>query len=27
VTVGVLWRVSGHTGASAVFGWGVGFGL
>ena len=27
LTLGVLWRVSGHTGASAVFGWGVGFGL
>jgi hypothetical protein len=27
VTLGVLWRVSGHGGASAVFGWGVGFGL
>jgi hypothetical protein len=27
VTLGVLWRVSGHEGASAVFGWGVGFGL
>ena len=27
LTLGVLWRVSGHEGASAVFGWGVGFGL
>ncbi len=27
LTLGVLWRVSGHTGASAVLGWGVGFGL
>jgi hypothetical protein len=27
LTLGVLWRVSGHAGASAVFGWGVGFGL
>jgi hypothetical protein len=27
LTLGVLWRVAGHTGASAVFGWGVGFGL
>jgi hypothetical protein len=27
VTLGVLWRISGHEGASAVFGWGVGFGL
>jgi hypothetical protein len=26
LTLGVLWRVSGHTGASAVFGWGIGFG-
>jgi hypothetical protein len=27
LTLGVLWRVSGQTGASAVFGWGIGFGL
>ena len=27
ITLGVLWRLSGHTGASAVFGWGIGFGL
>jgi hypothetical protein len=27
LTLGVLWRVSGHAGASAVFGWGIGFGL
>jgi hypothetical protein len=27
LTLGVLWRLSGHTGASAVFGWGIGFGL
>jgi hypothetical protein len=27
LTLGVLWRVSGHEGASALFRWGVGFGL
>jgi len=27
LTLGVLWRLAGHTGASAVFGWGIGFGL
>lgn len=27
LTLGVLWRVSGHAGASALFSWGVGFGL
>lgn len=27
LTLGVLWRVSGHSGASAIFGWGIGFGL
>jgi hypothetical protein len=27
LTLGVLWRVSGSTGPSAVFGWGIGFGL
>jgi len=27
VTLGVLWRVSGHAGAGALFSWGVGFGL
>jgi hypothetical protein len=27
LTLGVLWRVSGQTGASALFSWGVGFGL
>jgi len=27
LTLGVLWRLSGNTGASAVFGWGIGFGL
>jgi hypothetical protein len=27
LTLGVLWRLSGQTGASAVFGWGIGFGL
>jgi hypothetical protein len=27
LTLGVLWRLSGHTGASAVFAWGFGFGL
>ena len=27
LSLGVLWRVSGHGGASAVFGWGIGFGL
>jgi hypothetical protein len=27
LTLGVLWRLSGHEGASAVFGWGIGFGL
>jgi len=27
LTLGVLWRVSGHAGASAIFGWGIGFGL
>jgi len=27
LTLGVLWRVSGDAGASAVFGWGIGFGL
>ncbi len=27
LTLGVLWRISGHAGASAVFAWGVGFGL
>lgn len=27
VTLGVLWRVSGSTGSSALFSWGVGFGL
>ena len=27
VTLGVLWRVSGQGGASALFSWGLGFGL
>jgi hypothetical protein len=27
LTLGVLWRVSGHAGPSALFSWGVGFGL
>jgi len=27
LSLGVLWRVSGHAGASAVFAWGIGFGL
>jgi hypothetical protein len=27
LTLGVLWRVSGHSGSSALFSWGVGFGL
>ena len=27
VNLGVLWRVSGHGGSSAVFSWGLGFGL
>jgi hypothetical protein len=27
LTVGVLWRVSGTTGSSALFSWGLGFGL
>jgi hypothetical protein len=27
LTLGVLWRVSGHSGGSAIFGWGIGFGL
>ena len=27
VTLGVLWRVSGNRGKSALFSWGVGFGL
>jgi hypothetical protein len=27
VTLGVLWRVSGHDGAAALFSWGLGFGL
>jgi hypothetical protein len=27
LTLGVLWRISGQAGASAVFGWGIGFGL
>jgi hypothetical protein len=27
LTLGVLWRVSGHAGASALFSWGLGFGL
>lgn len=27
LTLGVLWRVSGHAGASALFSWGVAFGL
>lgn len=27
LTLGVLWRVSGQGGASALFSWGVGFGL
>jgi hypothetical protein len=27
VSLGVLWRVSGHGGKSALFAWGVGFGL
>jgi hypothetical protein len=27
VTLGVLWRVSGNAGSSALFAWGVGFGL
>lgn len=27
LTLGVLWRLSGHEGASAVFGWGIGVGL
>jgi hypothetical protein len=27
LTLGVLWRISGPAGASAVFAWGIGFGL
>jgi hypothetical protein len=27
LTLGVLWRLSGQAGASAVFGWGIGIGL
>lgn len=27
LSLGVLWRMSGHAGASALFSWGVGFGL
>jgi hypothetical protein len=27
LTLGVLWRISGRSGASALFSWGVGFGL
>jgi hypothetical protein len=27
LTLGVLWRVSGQAGASAIFAWGIGFGL
>ena len=27
LSLGVLWRVSGHTGGSALFSWGLGFGL
>jgi hypothetical protein len=27
LTLGVLWRVSGQAGSSALFSWGVGFGL
>jgi hypothetical protein len=27
LTLGVLWRLSGHAGPSALFSWGVGFGL
>jgi len=27
LTMGVLWRVGGHAGPSAMFSWGVGFGL
>jgi hypothetical protein len=27
LTLGVLWRLSGSAGPSAVFGWGIGFGL
>ena len=27
LNLGVLWRVSGHGGSSAVFSWGLGFGL
>jgi hypothetical protein len=27
LTLGVLWRVSGHAGSSALFSWGLGFGL
>jgi hypothetical protein len=27
LTLGVLWRLSGHTGSSALFSWGLGFGL
>jgi hypothetical protein len=27
LTLGVLWRVSGNTGSSALFSWGLGFGL
>jgi hypothetical protein len=27
LNVGVLWRVSGHAGSSALFSWGLGFGL
>ncbi len=27
LTLGVLWRVAGPAGPSAVFGWGIGFGL
>ncbi len=27
LSLGVLWRVSGNTGSSALFSWGLGFGL
>ena len=27
LSLGVLWRVSGNTGSSAIFSWGLGFGL
>jgi hypothetical protein len=27
LTLGVLWRLSGNAGSSALFSWGLGFGL